>query len=87
MVVDEDTRSDVHGVDKAQPFTDTTFFYSLLHLRCYMNKVHSRVNVECQVFSMAFHGVSTDGMIPEKPYLNFEITIEKVSELDPNCRP
>ncbi len=42
-----------------------------------MNKIHSRRNVECQVFSVTVHGVSKGDLISEKDCLNFEI-VKKV---------
>jgi len=58
IVVYEDACGYVHGIYEAQSFADATLCNRLLHLRRYMNKVHSRGDVEGQVFRMAFHGIS-----------------------------
>jgi len=55
IVVYEDACGYVHGIYEAQSFADATLCNRLLHLRRYMNKIHSRGDVEGQVFCVAFH--------------------------------
>ena len=57
IVVDEDTCGYVHGIYKAQPFADAARCNRFLHLRRYMNKVHSRGDIKGQVFRVAFHSI------------------------------
>ena len=46
IVVYENACGYVHGIYEAQSFADATLCNRLLHLRRYMNKVHSRRNIE-----------------------------------------
>jgi len=55
IVVYEDACGYMHGIHEAQSFADATLCNRLLHLRRYMNKVHSRGDIEGQVFCVAFH--------------------------------
>ncbi len=56
-VVYEDACGYVHGIYEAQSFANATLYNRLLHLWRYMNKVHSRGDVEGQVFRVAFHSI------------------------------
>ena len=55
IVVYENACGYVHCIYEAKSFANATLCNRLLHLRRYMNEVHSRGNIEGQVFRVAFH--------------------------------
>jgi len=62
IVVYEDACGYVHGIYEAQSFADATLCNRLLHLRRYMNEIHSRGDVEGQVFCVTFHSRFASGI-------------------------
>jgi len=62
IVVYEDACGYVHGIYEAQSFADSTLCNRFLHLRRYVNKVHSCRDIEGQVFRVAFHSSPLAGV-------------------------
>ena len=58
IVVYEDACCYVHGIYEAQSFADATLCNRFLHLRRYVNKVHSCRDIKGKIFRVTLHGIS-----------------------------
>src|SRR3954452_2043873 len=60
VVIDEDARRDVHGVDQAEPFADAALGHRPLHLRRDVDEVHPRRDVHRQMTRERSHAPPWD---------------------------
>jgi hypothetical protein len=55
IIVDVNTRTDVHGIDEAEPFLNSALLQRLFHLRGNVQIRPSGAGFECEFFSIGLH--------------------------------
>ena len=75
VIVDEDRRRDVHGVDKKQAFLNSTLPQALHNLRCDVQQGTTRGNLKPKLFAVALHEVRGTGF--ERRLSKYEAKCER----------
>jgi hypothetical protein len=57
VVIDEDARGDVHGVDEAQPIANATFAHGAGDIRRDIEQLAALGDIEPEFFAVRFHGM------------------------------
>ncbi len=56
VIIDENTGSDVHGIDQTQPFFHTAFLDKVFDFRGYVDEFSSTFCLEKEMLGERFHG-------------------------------